>query len=925
VTTYLQFLLLGLGSGAVFAALAMALVLTYRSSGVINFATGAIAMFTAYSYASLRNGKLLVPIPGLPSTVTITGSMGFLPAAAIALVEVGILGLLLYLVVFRPLRNAPDVARAVASLGVMAVIQAVMVDRVGSSPLNVGSIFPSSTISIGSIRVPQDRLWFTLVIVLLACLLASGYRFTRFGTATRAVAASEKGAFVSGISPTSIGAGNSIVSAVVCGIAGILIAPIVAPLPLTYTLFIVPALAAAVTARFDSLVIAVAVGLLIGVVQSLVQYVTAQHSWLPQVGTVDFVPLILILGILLFRAKALPGRGEMQRRSLGHAPRPRSLLLPSVVGLIAVGVSLVIAHGTLRDAIITSLVLAIVTLSMVVVTGYAGQVSLAQLTLAGVSGFLLSDLTTKAGVPFPIAPLLAALGATAIGLVIGLPSLRIRGLSIAVVTLAFAVTVQDVWFNNLDLNGGPAGAHVTGPTLFGLDLSAGAGKAFPRLSFALLCLVTTTLVALGVALLRRSRLGSDMLAIRANERSAAAAGVNVVRVKLLAFGSGAFIAGIGGAMMGYQQTVVDSTQFNALIGLGLFAIAYVAGITSVSGGLLAGVLCSGGVLYLGLTHIGSLGVWYDLITGIALILTVILNPEGLVRPLHSWASSRRFSRPVVTASPGAATQEASSEVGLEAVPGRSRATPPEGRDGAPLLQLKELRVSYGGMVAVDDVTLSVSRSAIVGLIGPNGAGKTTLIDAATGFVESTGSVVLNGQAIEGLRPHQRAHAGLVRTFQALELFADLSVEENVIIGAHRTTGQGDSGLAARDLLGLDDIWDRPVAELSQGQRQLVSIARAVAAQPKVLLLDEPAAGLNSSESRWLGEKLRVIRDAGIAILLVDHDVQLVLDLCDAIHVLDLGRTIAEGSPAEVRSDPVVVAAYLGTPPDEAPSESLILR
>jgi ABC-type branched-subunit amino acid transport system ATPase component/ABC-type branched-subunit amino acid transport system permease subunit len=923
MTTYLQFLLLGLGSGAVFGALAMALVVTYRSSGVINFATGAIAMFTAYSYASLRNGQLLVPIPGLQSTVKLADSMSFFTAALIALVEAGALGLLLYVVVFRPLRDAPDVARAVASLGVMAVLQAVMVDRVGTQPLNVSSIFPSTTVSLGSIKVPQDRLWFTLVIVLLTVVIAAGYRYTRFGTATRAVAANEKGAFVSGISPTSIGAGNWVISAIVCGIAGILIAPIVSPLPVTYTLFIVPALAAAVVARFDSLVLAVATGILIGVLQSVLQYVTAQHSWLPQVGTVDFVPLILILAALLFRAKALPGRGEMQRRSLGHAPRPQSLLLPSAVGLIVAGVALAIAHGTLRDAMITSLVIAVVALSMVVVTGYAGQVSLAQLTLAGVAGFLLSDLTTKAGIPFPIAPILAALGATVIGVVIGLPSLRVRGLSIAVVTLTFAVTVQDVWFNNPDLNGGSTGAQVSGPSLFGLDLSAGSGKEFPRLSFALLCLVVTVAIALGVAVLRRSRLGSDMLAIRANERSAAAAGVNVVRVKLLAFALGAFIAGIGGSLMGYQQTVVDATQFNALVGLGLFAIAYVAGITSVSGGLLAGVLCTGGVLYLGLTHIGNLGVWYDLITGIALILTVILNPEGLVRPLHTLASTRRFGgrsrAPSATSSAAGAGKPAAPAA---ATADRAAAEPP---GATPLLVLQGLTVRYGTMVAIDQVSLSVLRGQIVGLIGPNGAGKTTLIDAATGFAEATGSVLLDGQPMGGLRPHQRAHVGLVRTFQALELFSDLSVEENVIIGAHRSASHVNSGLAARDLLGLEAIWDRPVSELSQGQRQLVSIARAVAAQPKVLLLDEPAAGLNSTESEWLSEKLRTLRDAGITLVLVDHDVQLVLGLCDKIHVLDLGVTIAEGTPAEVRSNPDVIAAYLGTPPDEeAPTSSFIV-
>jgi len=232
---------------------------------------------------------------------------------------------------------------------------------------------------------------------------------------------------------------------------------------------------------------------------------------------------------------------------------------------------------------------------------------------------------------------------------------------------------------------------------------------------------------------------------------------------------------------------------------------------------------------------------------------------------------------------------------------------------APVLALDSLVVRYGGVTAVDDVSFDVKRGQIVGLIGPNGAGKTTLIDAVCGFTRCRGRVSLLGQPLEQMRPFERARAGLARTFQAIELWDDLSVEENITAGMTAASGRAgprevDDVLA---LLGLTRLRERSPAQLSQGQRQLVSIARALVGRPKVLLLDEPAGGLDSTESRWLGERLRDVRDSGVTILIVDHDMHLVLNLCDRIEVLNFGRLIASGPPAAIRSDRLVADAYLG--------------
>jgi ABC-type branched-subunit amino acid transport system ATPase component len=227
--------------------------------------------------------------------------------------------------------------------------------------------------------------------------------------------------------------------------------------------------------------------------------------------------------------------------------------------------------------------------------------------------------------------------------------------------------------------------------------------------------------------------------------------------------------------------------------------------------------------------------------------------------------------------------------------------------------MRNLTVRYGAVSAVSDVSFDVPEGAIVGLIGPNGAGKTSLIDAVTGFASYKGTVSLDGRPLEGLRPHQRTRAGLGRTFQAIELWDDLTVGENVGVGASNRIAPSPSDIDdILGLLGIAALRDRPAGELSQGQRQLVSIARSLLGRPKVLLLDEPAAGLDTNESLWLGDKLRAVRDRGVTVLLIDHDMGLVLSLCDEIRVLNFGVLIASGTPESVRADAVVSEAYLGS-------------
>jgi ABC-type branched-subunit amino acid transport system ATPase component len=231
---------------------------------------------------------------------------------------------------------------------------------------------------------------------------------------------------------------------------------------------------------------------------------------------------------------------------------------------------------------------------------------------------------------------------------------------------------------------------------------------------------------------------------------------------------------------------------------------------------------------------------------------------------------------------------------------------------AALLAVSGLTVRYGGVVAVNDLSFTVSEGSITGLIGPNGAGKTTTMDAICGFADCGGTIELSGRTLHGLLPHRRAALGLGRTFQGTGLYEDLTVEENVVVGQQVARDRGPGQVTAiLSALGVAELGGRRVSELSQGQRQLVAVAKALAGQPRLLLLDEPAAGLDSSESLWLAARLRGVRDTGVTILLIDHDMSLVLGLCDEIHVLDFGALIASGGPDAIRGDQRVAGAYLG--------------
>jgi ABC-type branched-subunit amino acid transport system permease subunit len=612
-------------------------------------------MYLAFVFFELRRtGDLVLPILGLPARVPIfTGGVQGkrslvccgVPTTAtaliITLVYAAIVGLLIYLVIFRPLRNAPALANVVASLGLFLYLFAMADLRFGTQGAALGSprpVLPADPIDIVGVVIPADRFWLAGLVLVTAGLLWLLFRYTRFGLATRAAAESEKGAVLLGHSPVRLAALNWMIAAVLAGGAVILFAPIAGLNPSNTSLLIVPALAAALLAGFRSFWLTALGGLAIGMLQSLLLQLQSDYTWLPA-GIQLGVPFVLIIVIMAVRGETLPPRGALHTGHFPRSPRPRHVALTALVLGGGSVVALLTLGSEWRQGIILSSIFAVIALSIVVLTGYVGQISLAPMAFAGIAAFSMVKLTDW-GLPFPIAPLLAALVAVAVGLLAGIPAVRVRGMNLAIATLAAAVAIEELLFGWDWFTSGGTGTRVPEPELFGIDLGISAtGGDFPRAVFGVVCVVCVTIIAVLIAHLRRGGTGLRFVAVRTNERAAAAAGIDVTRTKLSAFALSAFLAGIGGTLLAYQRQALSADSFAVFESLALLALTYLAGIASIGGALLAGVLVQGGLLSVALDSESS--PYQFAINGVALIVVAIVYPSGITGAAYRVADRLR--------------------------------------------------------------------------------------------------------------------------------------------------------------------------------------------------------------------------------------------------------------------------------------------
>jgi branched-subunit amino acid ABC-type transport system permease component len=648
------FALLGLGSGALIAGVALGVVLTYRGSGIINVATGAVAMVAGYAFWALKSGE-------------IGGGMGTVPALVITLAVALGMGALMELTAFRPLRAASPLAKLVSSLGVLLVAQATVILAFGPNPKPAPSILPGGTVLLFDVTVPVNRFFLAGIVVVAAAALAALYRWSGFGLATRAAAENEVFATLAGLSPDRLAMANTLLASLVAGGLGVLAAALTQLNAITLPLVVVPALAAALFARFTSFAIACAAGLAIGMGQSILDYLST-FNWFPHdqgtalPGIKDLFVFLVIVVAMFWRGASMPGRGELVEKRLPAAPRPERLLRPAVILTLLCAVALVVFPFDFRQALINSMIGTVILLSLVVITGFVGQVSVVQLALSGIAGFAISHLAVDAGIGFPLAPIIAVAGATVIGLLTAVSALRVRGVSLAVVTLAAAVAIEQFVFANSTWGGGTSGGSpVPQPELLGIQLGStapfrGLDDKLPSPILGFGVLAVTVALCLLVAALRRSALGQRMLAVRSNERAAAAAGVDVRAVKLTAFGISAFIAGVAGALFAYDFGSVSATRYDALTALGLIAFAYLGGITMVSGAVLGGLVTTEALLPHALDRWilpeSQTGTYTLLVGGIALLATLIANPEGIAGTKHAKQQRRARGAGRAEAPPG---------------------------------------------------------------------------------------------------------------------------------------------------------------------------------------------------------------------------------------------------------------------------------
>ncbi len=650
MTDYAFFLLLGAAAGAIIAAFGLGLLITHEGSGVVNFAYGAMATWSGYVYADLRQGAYPFPIPGLPARYHFDDDVGFRWALFLSLLTSAVLGIVAFFAVFRPLMRAPALAKVVASIGLVIVFIALIEQRFpDNAGLRVDAILPREPVTFAEgITVPRDGLWLTGIVLSIAAAVWAFSRLTRWGLAIRAAAENEKGAVLLGYSPVVLAAGSFVVASLIGALIVILASPMIQLSSTVFTFgFLVPALGAALIGRFRYVWPVVFTGLAIGLVQSSFTKMQVDFSWFPQYGAREGLPFLVIIIAMVVMGEGLPDRGSVDTWKLPAVPAAKvtafNVSLPVV---LAVG-GLLVLGPLWRGAIMTTMVSVVLALSLVVLTGFGGQTSLAQMAFAGVAGFALSKIATDWGVPFPLAPLMAATVAMGFGVLVGLPALRVRGTNLAIITLAGGVAITEFVFKNPKYVGDAStgGAQVPNPKLGDWDLGLILGDQASRPIFGIVLVAVALVVALAVANLRRSGSGRRMIATRSNERAAAALGISVFRTKIQVFAVSSFIAGLAGCMIAYRFGSVSDASFGTIASLTALAVAYLGGITCVSGAVTSGITAASGVAFYGISQAtGSLGQWETLIGGVALILTAILNPEGIAGGIRAKAAEARAAK-----------------------------------------------------------------------------------------------------------------------------------------------------------------------------------------------------------------------------------------------------------------------------------------
>ena len=920
-----QMLLSGVVQGLAYAVLAAGIVLVYRASGVINFAVAAF-------------GTTAVAFMGVLLGGGIAGwRCPFWLAFALATIAAAIAGALVEFLVIRRLADAPRLVLLVATIGIAQVLLllALLLPEVRE-----GGFFPPLldwTWNVGPDLLIQGREISVIVIVPVLVLALAGFLTrTRTGLMVRAAAANPDKARLVGIRVFRTSSVVWAISAAFAAVAAIALAPVrgvsiagaaAAGGALSYQLLL-RALVVALVARMRSLPVTLVAGVAVGIVEVVLQ----QNVDPSDLGVTELWLFVATLVIVLVFSRLVRTPDDGGWKLAGAAPTravdvrapwwSRHLGRAGVVVLFAGLVVIPILFSRASESFLWTrvLIFSIAGCSLTILTGWAGQLSLGQFGFAAVGGLTTVKLVGGDGLlglhdlPWGVAVALGVLVGAAVAVLIGLPALRIPGLYLAVTTLAFAVFVS-TWLVGqgefVDLSG-------LLPTLAKPD--AGIVDFASRRSYYYLCLAFLIACVAIVAQLRRTGIGRSTIAVSDNPTSAAAMTISSTRMKLVAFAvSGGMAALAGCLLVTLLPSNTPAVTFAPEESVRVVAIVVIGGLGAIVGPVL-------GALWV----IGVPAIWPNepivpfLVSGIGILVILLFFPGGFAGIFRALADllHRRTS---VARGPYSAPNDAGSVARV--------VTPAESLDlPADWLVATGITVRFGGRVAVDRVDVRVGPGELVGLIGTNGAGKSTLMNAIGGFLPADGRVEVLGRDVSRLPAYRRHRLGLGRGFQAARLYDDLTVRETVMVALE---GRARSRLVpsmlhippspraerakrteADDILGvlgLADNADQPVAALSTGTRRMVELAGQVALSARVILLDEPTAGLSQRETEAFAPRIGEIQRAlGAAVLLIEHDMPLVMSVSDRVYCLEAGVVIAEGTPAEVRANPLVIASYLGT-------------
>lgn len=902
-------LVLGLINGLSYAVVAIGLVLVFKASRFVNFAHAQLGVMSVLFLAK----------------AVLDWGWNWYVALLAALLLGAALGAAVELLVIRRLANQSRMVLLIATIGVAQVLQSLTFVRwFQPTPTKLraeGYPLPfHASVEFDSLVLGSQHILALVAIPALVIVLGVFLRYTMTGKAIRAISCNRDAARLAGISVDRVSSLVWILAGLLSAVTAILQAPNQPTLDVQSLgpNLLLRALGAAVFAGFTRLPTAFAAGIALGLIEGATLHLSSNGS------TTEIVMFGVILLGLMLRGRTIGQAVRAGEDGLGIDERPlripenikslaivrhqrKALMIGSLLlGVLAPQLPMFRpADKTFILALV--LVMALISVSLTILVAWTGQISLGHFAMAGVGAYAAARLAPE-GWSLPSIVVVAGFLGAAIAVAIGLPAVRLRGLTLAVTTLGFAVVAPSwlflqSWFKPDQMSIAP------------LDLP-GFGPLDSQRSVYYTGLVILTLALLGAASLRRSNSGRLLIAVRDNESAARSLGHNVTAVRLSAFALSGFVASTAGVLWVAATRTVGPTFFPPDLSLLVLAVVVIGGLGSLPGAVIGAVLIFGVPQLCGdlvRDVFPSAAAFHYFVAGSALLLTLLANPGGI-----SLAIRRSWERLL-------------HRIAAE----RKDALPAPSTAAEPLLEVKQIYVSFGGITAVDGASITVGRGEIVGLIGTNGAGKTTLLNAISGVIRPhAGSILMLGQEVVFLPQHERAQLGMARSYQDAQLFAGLTLRETLQL-AHDRPGQigmlaalgglpGSRAAERRTRLAADEVirqvhlepWaDTLVGDLSTGTRRICDLAVQTAARPLLLILDEPTAGVAQRESEAFAPLLRRIRDEiGCSILVVEHDMPLLLEVADRIYCLEGGRVIAEGAPEQIQHDARVIASYLGTDP-----------